>query len=439
MGLALGLVYVPCAGPVLAAITLAGATGNIGIETVALTLSFAFGTAIPLLIFALAGRSIAERVKTFRTHQRGVRTASGVLLIALSIGLVFNVPAQLQRAIPNYTEGIEQTISQDTQNNIISSSTGGSISSCRPDEEKLQDCGSAPELAGGTGNFNTENQPSLAHMRGKVTLVDFWAYSCINCQRTAPHLNELYAKYHDYGLEIVGVHTPEYAFEHEGKNVQAGIENLGIKYPVVQDNDYAIWRAYSNRYWPAHYLIDSEGKLRAVHYGEGGHKVTEAQVRELLKAANPQVQLPDPIHKDDVQEETQNAHDARTPETYLGSKRAMYFAGQESYANGTRTFKPADRLAVDQYDLNGTWSITPERIEPQGNDGTLRINYRAHGAQVVAGGSGTIEVRRNGTTEKIHVDGAPNAHHIVRGDKQSSGVIELKVSPGVQLYSLTFS
>ncbi len=137
MGLALGLVYVPCAGPVLAAITLAGATGNIGVETVALTLSFALGTAIPLLIFALAGRSIAERVKTFRTHQRGVRTASGILLIALSIGLIFNVPAQLQRAIPNYTEGIEQAISQGTQNNIISSSAGGAISTCRPDEEKI--------------------------------------------------------------------------------------------------------------------------------------------------------------------------------------------------------------------------------------------------------------------------------------------------------------
>ena len=422
MGLALGLVYVPCAGPVLAAITLAGATGNIGVETVALTLSFALGTAIPLLIFALAGRSIAERVKTFRTHQRGVRTASGILLIALSIGLIFNVPAQLQRAIPNYTEGIEQAISQGTQNNIISSSAGGAISTCRPDEEKLQDCGSAPELTGGTGNFNTKNQPTLTNLRGKVTLVDFWAYSCINCQRTAPHLNELYAKYRDYGLEIVGVHTPEYAFEHEGKNVQAGIENLGIKYPVVQDNDYA-----------------SEGKLRAVHYGEGGHKVTEAQVRELLKAANPQVQLPDPIHKDDAQEQTQNTHDARTPETYLGAKRAMYFAGHGNYSSGTQTFKPADRLDIDHFDLNGTWAITPERIEPQGSDGTLRINYRAHGVQVVAGGSGTIEVRRNGTTEKIHVDGAPNAHHIVRGDEQSSGIIELKVSPGVQLYSLTFS
>ena len=439
MGLALGLVYVPCAGPVLAAITLAGATGNIGVETVALTLSFALGTAIPLLIFALAGRSIAERVKTFRTHQRGVRTASGILLIALSIGLIFNVPAQLQRAIPNYTEGIEQAISQGTQNNIISSSAGGAISTCRPDEEKLQDCGSAPELTGGTGNFNTKNQPTLTNLRGKVTLVDFWAYSCINCQRTAPHLNELYAKYRDYGLEIVGVHTPEYAFEHEAKNVQAGIENLGIKYPVVQDNDYAIWRAYSNRYWPAHYLVDSEGKLRAVHYGEGGHKVTEAQVRELLKAANPQVQLPDPIHKDDAQEQTQNTHDARTPETYLGAKRAMYFAGHGNYSSGTQTFKPADRLDIDHFDLNGTWAITPERIEPQGSDGTLRINYRAHGVQVVAGGSGTIEVRRNGTTEKIHVDGAPNAHHIVRGDEQSSGIIELKVSPGVQLYSLTFS
>jgi len=439
LGLVLGAAYVPCAGPVLAAITLAGATGNIGIETVALTLSFALGTAIPLLIFALAGRSIAERVKTFRTHQRGVRTASGILLIALSIGLIFNVPAQLQRAIPNYTEGIEQAISQGTQNNIISSSAGGAISTCRPDEEKLQDCGSAPELTGGTGNFNTKNQPTLTNLRGKVTLVDFWAYSCINCQRTAPHLNELYAKYRDYGLEIVGVHTPEYAFEHEAKNVQAGIENLGIKYPVVQDNDYAIWRAYSNRYWPAHYLIDSEGKLRAVHYGEGGHKVTEAQVRELLKAANPQVQLPDPIHKDDAQEQTQNTHDARTPETYLGAKRAMYFAGHGNYSSGTQTFKPADRLDIDHFDLNGTWAITPERIEPQGSDGTLRINYRAHGVQVVAGGSGTIEVRRNGTTEKIHVDGAPNAHHIVRGDEQSSGIIELKVSPGVQLYSLTFS
>ena len=303
----------------------------------------------------------------------------------------------------------------------------------------MQDCGSAPEIAGGTGNFNTKNQPTLANLRGKVTLVDFWAYSCINCQRTAPHLNELYAKYRDYGLEIVGVHTPEYAFEHEAKNVQAGIENLGIKYPVVQDNDYAIWRAYSNRYWPAHYLIDSEGKLRAVHYGEGGHKVTEAQVRELLKAANPQVQLPDPIHKDDAQEQTQNTHDARTPETYLGAKRAMYFAGHGNYSSGTQTFKPADRLDIDHFDLNGTWSITPERIEPQGSDGTLRINYRAHGVQVVAGGSGTIEVQRNGTTEKIHVDGAPNAHHIVRGDEQSSGIIELKVSPGVQLYSLTFS
>ena len=167
--------------------------------------------------------------------------------------------------------------------------------------------------------------------------------------------------------------------------------------------------------------------------------MTESQVRELLKAANPQVQLPDPIHKDDAQEQTQNTHDARTPETYLGAKRAMYFAGHGNYSSGTQTFKPADRLDIDHFDLNGTWSITPERIEPQGSDGTLRINYRAHGVQVVAGGSGTIEVQRNGTTEKIHVDGAPNAHHIVRGDEQSSGIIELKVSPGVQLYSLTFS
>lgn len=434
MGVALGLVYVPCAGPVLAAITLAGATGSIGIETVALTLSFAIGTAIPLLAFALAGRGIAERVKAFRARQRGVRIASGVLLIALAIGLVFNAPAQLQRLIPNYTQGIEQAISDDTQANLAAAPAGH----CNPSVAELQDCGTAPELTGITGVLNTNQQPTLANLRGKVTLIDFWAYSCINCQRTAPYLNDLYAKYHDYGLELVGVHTPEYAFEHEKKNVQAGIDNLKIRYPVVQDNNYATWKAYNNRYWPAHYLVDADGKLRAIHYGEGGHDVTETQVRELLKAANPNVQLPEPIHTDSNKAQD-NPHEPRTPETYLGASRARQFAGGGTYANGTQTFTPAQNLPVDKFDLSGTWDVDQERIQPKDSTGVLRVNYRAHGAQVVAGGKGTIEVKGTQGTQKIEVSGAPNAHHFVTGDTQSNGTVELKVSAGVQLYSLTFS
>lgn len=435
LGFLLGMVYVPCAGPVLAAITVAGATGTIGAQTIALTVAFAIGTGIPLLFFALAGRGVAERVKAFRTRQRAIRIVSGALLILLSVGLWANVPAKIQRALPNYTASAEGFISQYTQQELGAATLGD----CKDGAADLADCGRAPELAGINQWLNTPaNKPlSLDQLKGKVVLVDFWAYSCINCQRSTPHLNDWYAKYKDAGLEIIGVHTPEYAFEHETPNVEAGIQDLGIKYPVAQDNDYQTWRAYSNHYWPARYLIDSTGQLRAVKFGEGDYGQSEQQIRELLQQANPQVKLPPATQDADADHEARG-QEARSPETYLGSQRVGYFAGEGDYNNGVHDFNIAGELRENTFGLNGAWTIEDERITPAGDNSELVINYRAKDVQIVASGEGTLQVDGPTGSFTVDVHGAPNAVDIIQGQSQTHGDLHVKVPQGVQLYSLTF-
>ncbi|WP_239155312.1 cytochrome c biogenesis protein/redoxin [Amycolatopsis sp. FDAARGOS 1241] len=249
LGLALGTVYVPCAGPVLAAITVAGATHEIGPSTIALTIAFAVGTAVPLLFFALAGNRVAEHVKAFRDRQRQVRFAAGIVVIGLAVALTFNVTDVLQRAVPDYTAGLNQALGAER-----------GLQPCDPSGE-LRDCGTTPQLAGISRWFNTSGGQPPA-LQGKVVLYDFWAYSCINCQRAIPHVEAWYRRYHDLGLEIVGVHTPEYAFEHVAANVADSVSRQHITYPVAIDNDYATWNAFQNQSWPAEYLSDASGHVR---------------------------------------------------------------------------------------------------------------------------------------------------------------------------------
>ncbi|HQI66894.1 MAG TPA: cytochrome c biogenesis protein/redoxin, partial [Rhodoglobus sp.] len=249
LGLALGAVYVPCAGPVLAAITVAGSTGRIGPETIVLTVSFALGAALPLLVFALAGRRVAERVKTFRKHQQRIRVIGGVLMIALSIGLVFNVPQLIQRLIPDYTSALQDQFSNSEQIaeqldlGGLENDQNKDLDLCTNGATELESCGTAPDITGIQQWFNTENdQPvDLAELKGKVVLVDFWAYSCINCQRSIPHITAWYDAYKDAGLEVIGIHSPEYAFEKVPANVMAGAKNFGITYPVALDNNLSTW------------------------------------------------------------------------------------------------------------------------------------------------------------------------------------------------------
>ena len=295
MGLALGAVFVPCAGPVLAAIIVAGSTGRIGLDTVLLTVSFAVGVAIPLLFFALAGRGLVERIRAFRTHERGLRIAAGIAMLALAVGLVFNVPQLLQRLVPDYTADIQRDLT-DSSDARRALDLGGLVTDENKDLDKctngaaaLESCGTAPSIMGIDQWLNTPDGAAvdLADLRGEVVLVDFWAYSCINCQRSIPHVVAWDAAYRDAGLRVIGIHSPEYAFEKDAANVAAGAKAFGITYPVGLDNDLSTWTNYRNRYWPAHYLIDAEGTVRHISFGEGSYAATEKLIRDLLVGRRP--------------------------------------------------------------------------------------------------------------------------------------------------------
>ena len=430
LGLVLGAAYVPCAGPVLAAVAVAGATGRIGVDTVALALSFAVGTAIPLLAFALAGRGVTERIRAFRTRQRAIRVTAGVVMLGLSVALVLDAPAALQRRLPDYTASLQAR----TDELLHGDSSSGT---CRPGAATLGDCGPLPAIDGTVAWLNTPgNQPLTQKDRsGKVTLVDFFAYSCINCQRSIPGVEKLHQTYAEYGLQVIGVHSPEYAFEKEVDNVRGGVERLGITYPVAVDSNLTTWSNFNNHYWPAHYLADAQGNVRQTHVGEGGEATTEKHVRELLKQANPNVSLPAPVFSE--VDDDAGADSPRTPETYLGSSRASGFA-QGALQKGRHSFSFPSDLKADTFALDGTWKVDSQSIAPADGPGQLRLSYRGKQVNLVVSGEGDLTWRVNGRTHTAHVSGVPNGMELVRTDEVGSGVLELQASPGLELYSFTF-
>ena len=432
LGLALGAVYVPCAGPVLAAITVAGATGTIGGETVALTVAFAVGTAIPLLVFALAGRGVAERVRAFRNQQRGVRIAAGAVVIGLAIALTFNVTDVLQRDIPDYTAGLNAALNKAGTTKALGGGQSAALAQCAENADTgPQDCGPAPAISGIQKWLNTPDG-SAAFLKGKVVLVDFWAYSCINCQRAIPHVQAWYSTYKNSGFEVIGVHTPEYAFEHVPGNVAAGTKRLGITYPVALDNKYTTWNNFGNQSWPADYLIDAIGQVRHVGIGEGEYDTTESVIRQLLLAAHPAATLPQPTRVAD----TTPTSAMQTPETYLGAARANTYAGGR-LTSGSRTFSYPDALPDDQFALAGTWSVADEAITAK-KDSAIELNYLADDIYLDVGGTGTITATLNGKTTSYKVSGAPNIYTLLHRKNQQRGKLTVTLSPGLQAYSFTF-
>ncbi|GAA1419764.1 cytochrome c biogenesis protein CcdA [Agrococcus citreus] len=442
LGLALGAVYVPCAGPVLAAITVAGSTGQIGIDTVVLTVSFAIGAALPLLFFALAGRGLAERIAAFRKRQGIIRIVSGALMLLLALGLVFDVPARLQRLVPDYTSAIQEYIAGNDQVQEAISIGGleteenQDLDLCDPGATELQECGTAPSIRGIDSWFNTEgDQPiNLAELRGQVVLVDFWAYSCINCQRSTPHMNAWHDAYADAGLQVIGVHSPEYAFEKERPNVVAGAEALGIEYPVAIDNSLSTWTNYRNAYWPARYLIDAEGTVRNVHFGEGQYREGEQMIRELLEQANPGVELP-PVTElsDDTPE---NA--AITPESYLGTTKVQNFGGEERYSAQTEAFAYPAEQPGDTFALDGDWQLETQFATPRGDEARIRLQYSGQEVRMVLAGDGTVVADVDGERVELAVSGTPRSYELLRADAGGEGTIEVTVPAGIEAYSFTF-
>jgi thiol-disulfide isomerase/thioredoxin len=288
------------------------------------------------------------------------------------------------------------------------------------------------------------NSPPLqmANLRGKVVLVDFWDYSCINCIRTFPYLNRWYKTYKDKGFIIVGVHSPEFAFEKDKDNVLAAVNRYGILYPVALDNNFATWRAYSNAYWPASYLIDQEGRIRLRHFGEGNYDEMEDAIRSLLDL---------PALK---QQSSVESRVTLTPEIYLGQSRAANYSSQIQLQNEkTATYQTNAPLNDDEVGLNGTWLVTPESITSKGKDCTITLNFEAGKVHIVLSGKSSepLTVLLDGKAMpskyyskdmdaqgKIFMNGEREYDLVDLHGDVSRHMLTISVPEGISAYTFTF-
>ena len=425
-GAVLGLVFVPCAGPVLATITVVAANQNVGIRAIALTLAYSLGAAVPMLVVARGGREASARL---RTHAHTVRLASGALIAAVAVGLVFHVDDHLARLTPGYTDFLQKKIEENASAKRELRKVLGiqpAFTAVHKTRSGLPDYGVAPPLHP-DGIWINSKPFTLAQLRGKVVLIDFWTYSCINCLRTLPHLEAWYAAYHRHGLVIVGVHTPEFAFEHVSSNVRAAVNRLGIRYPVVQDNRYKTWDNYANEYWPAEYLIDRTGHVRHAHFGEGEYSQTEALIRRLLGTRGPPAR--------NVADATPN--EQQTPESYLGYGKLTRYAGSTLVPNRAATYRFAARLPINELTYAGRWTVGAESILA-GARARLRLHFLAEDVYIVLGGRGTVHASIDGRPAgALHVDSF-RLYTVRASHRLKNGMLELRFTPGVKAYSFTF-
>ncbi len=433
LGASLGLVFVPCAGPVLAAITVLVAKSRVGAEGVLLTIAYALGAAVPLLAIAFAGRGVAGKLRSRATL---VRQTSGFLILGTALAIAFGVDRNLQTFVPGYTQAVQDRVEQSASAaNELRKLTGARKLAVTPtpratDSSGLPDYGPAPDFAGVTEWVNTKPL-TLAALRGKVVLIDFWTYSCINCLRTLPHVKAWAARYRQAGLVVVGVHTPEFAFEHVPANVKANARRLGVRYPVAIDSGYGTWNAWGNQYWPAEYLIDRSGRVREAHFGEGEYDKTEAAIRSLLSRTASTL----PETAAGIADTTPTG--SLTPESYLGTTRLARYAGSKIVRGRLHDYRLPPHLALNDLAYGGNWLVEPERIVA-GHGARLQLAYLARKVYVVLGGTGTMTVRVDGQlSSSIRVDG-DRLYTAVDRARSGRHLLELRFSPGVLAYSFTF-
>jgi cytochrome c biogenesis protein CcdA/thiol-disulfide isomerase/thioredoxin len=435
LGLAVGVVYVPCAGPVLAAIAVVGATHRVGLTAVILTAAFAVGTAVPLLAIAIAGGQLTSRIGAIRARAPQIRRIGGAVLVVFAVLIASDVLAGLQRDIPGYTTALQGSPKIQKKLKALTGTPHTTLSTCNSTATTLVNCGPAPNFKGITAWLNTPGgQPlSLSSLRGKVVLVDFWTYSCINCQRSLPHVEGWYQEYAKDGFVVVGVHTPEFAFEHVVSNVRAQAAALGVHYPVAVDDDYATWNAYSNQYWPADYLIDAQGNVRSVHFGEGDYSTMGALIRQLLQAAHPGASVPTAAG---VPDKTPTGE--LSPETYLGYSELQYLDPPEVTRDAPAVYRFPASLPLGAVGLAGTWTDHAEEATA-GVGAQLELHFLAQDVYLVLGGTGTLDVSVGGRhTQTIQVGGTPRLYTLYQAGSATAGTLQLRASPGVQAYDFTF-
>jgi cytochrome c biogenesis protein CcdA/thiol-disulfide isomerase/thioredoxin len=442
IGLGLGLVFAPCAGPVLTAITVVAGSHHVGFESVLLTLFFSLGAAIPLIVIALAGGELVSRVRTLRQRAPLIRVVGGVVLIAMAVVLATNVANRLQVVVPGYTSALQHDVEGGAfatkqlasikGTKVAKAASEGGV--CVANSGTLGDCGTAAAFTGIVGWLNTpgDRPITLASLRHKVVLVDFWTYSCINCERSLPHVEAWYARYKADGLVVVGIHTPEFAFEHVISNVKAAAAQLGVRYPIAIDNNYATWDAYGNEGWPADYLVDGTGALRYSSDGEGDYAGTEQLIRQLLLENRPDLKLPPPTEVANL-----TPTEAMTPETYLGYDRIDNLYENLTKGKAVPYTIPAS-TPPGYFAIGGTWTVNAEEMTA-GTGADLAYDVTAKDVYLVMAGSGKVSVSINGKpTRSFSVGGIPKLYTLANSADTFTGDMVVTFTAGVEAYDLTF-
>lgn len=443
VGLSIGLIWTPCVGPILASVISLALTGTLDKGAVLITLSYALGTAIPMLLIVYGGRRVIDKVPLLTKNTSMIQKIFGVLMIMTSIMILNNWDRRFQTYIlnkfPSYGAGLtkleEQSVVQDKLDKL------GETKVELPKGGKQ-----APEIIPGGEWINLppgSDGLRIEELRGKVVLVDFFTYTCINCIRTLPYLKSWDERYREQGLVIIGVHTPEFEFEKDLGNVKQAAEEHGLEYPIVQDNNFATWWAYNNRYWPAKYLIDKEGVIRYTHFGEGKYDETEDVIRELLIEAGAEKfkeRDNNPVYEVNT----------RTPETYLGYGRMQNFASPERVVkDGLFTYTAPSRLRVNEWAAIGSWKIGEEEASAEAG-GELVMSFDAQEVYLVmrsGDGKSRVEVALD---EQVQAQGEDNVEGVVQVDEdrlyhlislpeRGKHVLRLKfIDSGTEVFAFTF-
>lgn len=445
IGSALGLVWTPCAGPILAAITTLVATQHVTFSIVILTIAYSLGAGIPLFLIAYGGQRALTTFPWLVRHTERIRQLFGVFMILTALALAFNWDALFQQKVLDFLPSIQLENNAWVQKQLEKIRPSSPFTT-PPQEAKngtLPLIAPAPPLSGASAWINS-SPLTMEELRGKVVLIDFWTYSCINCIRTFPYLHHWYDAYKDKNFVIIGVHTPEFEFEKDESNVKNAVERFHIAYPVAMDNKYKIWQAYSNSYWPAHYLIDQQGIIREVHFGEGDYLGTENAIRSLL-------------HLTPLVEKEEKAPPrmvGMTPETYLGFQRGSSYTSENSLMRDEMTaYRLTQPLGPDEVALQGDWTVRSEYILSDGDGSMLGLNFKANRVYLVLGGSNALPVRvtldgkplpQNNRTVDMDAEGGiivkePRKYDIVDLKGQDGRhELMLQIPKGIRAYAFTF-
>lgn len=462
VGAALGFVCAPCAGPILAAVTSVSASGGASARVVAVALAYAVGLSAVMLLYGLGGRAVLDRIRR-RARGHTVERTLGVVLLITGVVMVTNLDVRFEEALARDTS-LPAILVDPTRSLENSSAVQNRLASLRAPSRfatrqreaagaavatapgvaipgvstpALPQLGPAPDFTRTQRWFNTPGGRglSLGGLRGKVVLVDFWTYTCINCIRTLPFLKGLYATYHRYGLQIVGVETPEFTFEQEAGNVAQAIASDGLHYPVVQDNAYGTWNAYQNQYWPAEYLIDAHGQVRHTQFGEGNYRADEAAVRALLAAAGAR-HLPAPMTAHATLPSAQLA----TPETYLNADRAQGFA--QPLQRGVHFYPGVRNPPLNTFGLHGSWSVSAQSATAVSPDASITVRYQAANVYLVLTSPGqrprTVTSGLDGRAQPAFTVRGQRLYTLVHRASAGQHTLTVRIPAGVSAYAFTF-